>query len=1524
MGQIVSSATPSAATTAIIDSYVSELPNISYERSLGTGRFIKTIRCRQGPHSLVVVKIFVKPSPSVSLDIYTKQIQYERSILQDIPNTLPYSRILETERAGYMIRGCIHSNLYDRISTRPFLDSREKIWIVFQVMSALSSAHSKQIFHGDIKTENILVTTWNWAYLSDFSNFKPVYLPEDNPSDFSYFFDTSSRRVCYLAPERFYAPGETLFTNKTGRCTPAMDIFSMGCTIAELFLEGIPMFSFSQLLRYRSGEYDPSPQLDKIEDENVRSLVKHMIQLDQSKRLSAADYLYKWRGTLFPHYFFDFLHPYMITMSEPTSWIRGPEESTPCTYVIANGGRSVVPIVAEADAKIGKIWSDFDMISSALQIPLDPSVLAKSRETIRSGGLPVVLGIPGYNIPVTAMRKVPEAEMSCLAFTSVVCSYIRNVVFPSSKLYGIDLLLAFGFQLSDEHRIERVIPFLITMVRDESAQVRAAVIRAVTQLLSLVETITASDANLFPEYILPHLKGLSLDPDVLVRCAFAQCIATLAETALRFLELSQLLKSEMSREADKDANLLMMSYDTSLKELQETIQEDVAAILADVDPVTKRGILADMPRLCIFFGRQQANDVLLGHMITYLNDQDWQLRCAFFESVVGVVTFSGRRTLDEYVLPIMIQALTDAEEYVAEKVLASLASLAELGLISKIRLKELVTMILPLVCHPSIWIRYASVSFVSSACRLLPSLDVQCVVYPSLRPFLRMDIPEITDILILEALKMPVSRLLYDQAALFASKSPQGGFGKDDQSDISTNGESALISKLRDLGMSDEDREKLFSLKYFIFKSAQAKTSTNGSPEEANPGNLVLKALGVTAHTVFLTPPAEPVATRARPKSPANPPQPTYAAVASGNTDRQIASERQRLSRLGSDTSDASRTKLTGAPASSSSLPSGPRDELLSTRTSPAGPLSPGLSPGLLRKPHTRAASVMSSGTSVTAESEAVTRLAASGDPLKALVGTGDSKDNSLRKLLENKTAEYFPPPIPELGKKVIPPNVGPVIVPLPKDNRSRKAMPAVSTDLRTWRPEGTLVSHLAEHKGRIHQLKLAPDHNFFATCSDDGTVKIWDTQRLETNVSNCSRLTYSAQGGHIRSIAFCENTHSFISVSDRGSLHVCRIEYVGTSTLPKYNGIQTVREVSTTDGDFATMVHHYDADTQSMAVYATAKGKIHGLDLRTMKVVWSLDSPAHHGFLTSFDFDPRHLWMATATQRGIFSVWDLRFGLRLKSWSHPAAGRIHKISCASPTTNLTRANSGKIWDTQAGKIVSLSISGQTNEISSWDIESGDCQEVWCIMSNSNNTKSSNSIDSDTDVMSVYSNGYAASLVPERPNYVPASTIASPSVNSKDGSPRCFVARKGLPYMIAGGGDRKIRLWDLANIENSYIICGHDADEVAPRYSSHKQGNLSFNLEYVPAHSFSGPTGRASTPSQSGTASPGAASYRPLRQGFGLQRSASAGGPGGAGMIATGTGNTLHLDAVVDLEITEVPYPMIVSAGRDGIVKVWK
>ena len=85
---------------------------------------------------------------------------------------------------------------------------------------------------------------------------------------------------------------------------------------------------------------------------------------------------------------------------------------------------------------------------------------------------------------------------------------------------------------------------------------------------------------------------------------------------------------------------------------------NLSALLVDPSPVVKRAILHNISALCIFLGRQRTNDVLLSHMITYLNDRDWMLRYAFFDCVVDVAACAGGRSLEDFILPLMIQALS--------------------------------------------------------------------------------------------------------------------------------------------------------------------------------------------------------------------------------------------------------------------------------------------------------------------------------------------------------------------------------------------------------------------------------------------------------------------------------------------------------------------------------------------------------------------------------------------------------------------------------------------------------------------------------------------------------------------------------------------------------------------------------------------------------------------------------------------------------------------------------------------------
>lgn len=136
MGNQLSLVTPTASTVSI-DAYIFELQTVRFDRSRSS-RFLKTI---QGisEMSQVVAKVFIKPDQQESLRKWYKILVRQREVLTDISNALPYSRFLETDRAGYLIRQYIKTNLYDRISTRPFLEPIEKYGF-FPALKGLTAA----------------------------------------------------------------------------------------------------------------------------------------------------------------------------------------------------------------------------------------------------------------------------------------------------------------------------------------------------------------------------------------------------------------------------------------------------------------------------------------------------------------------------------------------------------------------------------------------------------------------------------------------------------------------------------------------------------------------------------------------------------------------------------------------------------------------------------------------------------------------------------------------------------------------------------------------------------------------------------------------------------------------------------------------------------------------------------------------------------------------------------------------------------------------------------------------------------------------------------------------------------------------------------------------------------------------------------------------------------------------------------------------------------------------------------------
>ena len=175
---------------------------------------------------------------------------------------------------------------------------------------------------------------------------------------------------CYMAPERFVSTttgatgktdtmmGSTSMTtpcSKHNQLTPAMDIFSAGCVMMELWLNGDRALDLGDLMAYRrQGTMVPQllQKLNKIESSALRAACKHMVQLDPSQRLSARAYLERLQASdeAVPKVMEDCLEPLLQRISDP----RPPSHT--------NNSGSGGPMVLTPDARLALAAAHYEEV----------------------------------------------------------------------------------------------------------------------------------------------------------------------------------------------------------------------------------------------------------------------------------------------------------------------------------------------------------------------------------------------------------------------------------------------------------------------------------------------------------------------------------------------------------------------------------------------------------------------------------------------------------------------------------------------------------------------------------------------------------------------------------------------------------------------------------------------------------------------------------------------------------------------------------------------------------------------------------------------------------------------------------------------------------------------------------------------------------------------------------------------------------------------------------------------------------
>lgn len=1114
------------------------------------------------------------------------------------------------------------------------------------------------------------------------------------------------------------------------------------------------------------------------------------------------------------------------------------------------------------------------------------------------------------------------------------------------------------------------------------------------------------NAYVFTEYIRPRLQqfisgqGPKVKP--LVRATYATCLATLAHTSLRILDMVQALRADGSvptidPEAEDGVGTnaaYQKLFDVARQDLLDHFETHTKALLTDENASVRRAFLGSVSSLCVFFGSSKANDVILSHLNTYLNDKDWILKCAFFQTIVGVATFVGGTSLEEFILPLMIQALTDPEEFVVEKVLSSIASMAELGLFQRSKVWEMVDIVARFMIHPNIWIREAATHFVSSATQYLSEADVHCIITPLIQAYLKSPIIKFTETNILDALKRPLPRHVLDMAANWATNA-QGGqfwkpvqqqrtfsFGSPEQTiptisskDLRPNALSKIpkneedekwFTRLRNIGMGAEDEFKLLALREYIWRMASRRPKEGLGNAPLHLNNIVsLKEMNVTPQTIFFESHNKKIqidrrashsdhgSSRSRKRSPAVPHTIADALLDASTTiddplaQRKTSNVKARKDRLHGEQPTQpllfdSRRDMSGLSSPLSNSPGGhqrsrdsstftldvePRSSQLSSNKigeklknngtfTSTGPLRTGRPPeknglkhkssaiNLLNKKDTSKTQAETSTTSTIAFGRVdgpFTREPSQDPPANKLdqgvekpdvnqirAGhTYDGNDPNVLKLLDSLASENYPMDILDFGPQVIPASRRYLL--------KKSDAPEVE---KPWRPEGVLVATFSEHIGAINRIVPSPDHAFFITGSDDGTVKVWDTLRLERNLAHRSRQTHKhADGAKVKSLTFVENTHTFVSCATDGSIHVVKVDYVHLGDTSKYGRLRLVREHCLPKDEYAVWVEHFKIEANSVLLLLTNRSRIIAIDLRNMSTLYSFENPVQHGTPTCFCVDKKHTWLLLGTSHGVLDLWDLRFRLRLKAWGLAGGSPIYRLHVCP------FKGRGK-WVCVTGG------TGQT-DVTIWDVEKAQCREVF---------RAGVSRSLSKDNIKIYEPWNVDDQKPEMlGRFANAIDPVSTGAGSSDRGIRALAIGQDGPddgreskygFFLTGGLDKKLRLWNVNRVDASMVISGLRVDEDQPKYTTSQTTQaLILNTERSPQPGPSAPNAAAGN-KPSSNVTPKKAGGRPPR----------------STVISLEQKHLLrsHLDSILDVALLESPVGMTVSVDRAGVIYIFQ
>ena len=238
------------------------------------------------------------------------------------------------------------------------------------------------------------------------------------------------------------------------------------------------------------------------------------------------------------------------------------------------------------------------------------------------------------------------------------------------------------------------------------------------------------------------------------------------------------------------------------------------------------------------------------------------------------------------------------------------------------------------------------------------------------------------------------------------------------------------------------------------------------------------------------------------------------------------------------------------------------------------------------------------------------------------------------------------------------------------------------------------------------------------------------------------------------------------------------------------------------------------------------------------MRDLLTFSNPIQFGPITCSCVDRNRIWLLVGTAFGTLSLWDIRFGLLLRSWTvgknrihqvgvHPSKGKGRWVVVVAEADEGAKKDTGtlvsEVWDVDRGvKVEEFKI-----------INSGGSKSGRRTTEDSSYAMQESKIDSAAAIEALLASSrspiLSTALSPTSPSNRPGVRAfligADYAVASDIRSSRSVEVGEGdskgeTGYLITGGEDRKLRFWDMGRGDRSCVISGLEMDEDKPVYTS--------------------------------------------------------------------------------------------------------